>query len=155
MSKYSVLIASFFLLMLATVLYGDSDNQPKWNTTVIGSIFLSGGGAFGIGGAVGYRFTPRLELEGEVYTFSWYHYRDYSISGGLLCNFDTDHNKTVLYIVGSLSQIIGAADKGIYFMFGGGIKMPLTRNFKIRLDFRLYMIEEFPSRLSIGLMWSF
>ncbi len=155
MRKYRILITSLFLLMLATGLYGESDDQPKWNTTLFGSYFFGGRSAFGIGGALGYQFTHRLELEGEVYTFSWYHYRDYSISGGLLCNFDTDHNKTILYVVGALSQIIGAADKGIYFMFGGGLKIPLTRSFKIRLDFRLYMVEDFPSRLSTGLMWSF
>ena len=155
MRKYIVIITSLFMLLLATGLYGESDDQPKWNTTLFGSYFLGfGRGTFGIGGTVGYHFTPRQELEGEVNTILP-EARGYIVSEGVLYNFHTDHNKAVPYVVGGLGQIIGGGEIGFYFMFGAGLKMPLTRSFKIRLDFRLYMGEGFPSRLSTGLMWSF
>jgi len=151
MRKYALIVTFFFLLMAAG-LYGESDDQPKWNITMFGSYFLVGRTAFGIGGAVGYHFTPRLELEGEVYS----EHNIYGVSGGLLYNFNIKNNKTIPYVLVGFSQFRAGAGEVVQFlMFSAGIKMPLTRSFKIRLDFRLYLGEGLPMKLSTGLMWSF
>jgi len=107
--------------MLASGLYGESDDQPKWNTTLFGSYFKAGGSAFGIGGAVSYRFTPRLEIEGEVYTIFGDHI-DYGFSEGLICNFDTEHNKTIPYVLVGISQLKDEEAIIGNVMFGGAIK---------------------------------
>ena len=152
MRKYAVLITSLLLLLVPAGLYGESDDQPKWNTTLFGSYFLGGRTAFGIGGALGYRFTPRLELEGEVYSEP----NIYGVSGGLLYNFDIKNNNKIPYVLVGYSQFIAGAGEVVQFlMFSAGIKMPLTRSFKIRLDFRFYLAEDSTIRLSTGLMWSF
>ncbi len=152
MKKHVLLITSFFLLALAQGLYGESDDQPKCNITMFGSYFLVGRTAFGIAGAVGIRFTPRLELEGEVYIEP----NIYVLSGGLLYNFNIKNNKTIPYVQIGHSQFrAGAAEVMEFLIFSSGIKMPLTRSFKIRLDFRFYLGEGLPMRLSTGLMWSF
>jgi len=155
MKRYGLPITFLFLLLVATGLYGESDDQPKWNTTAIGSIFLSGGGAFGIGGAVGYSFTPRLELEGEIGTFPGVG-GVYIVSEGVLYNFDNGTKNAIHYVLGGFCQLISLGDITNALMFGGGLKMPLTRSFKIRLDLRLYLFDEgMFARLSTGLMWSF
>ena len=152
MKRYGVPITFLFLLFLATGLYGESDEQQKFNTTLFGSYFLGGRTAFGIGRALGYRFTPRLELEGEVYS----ELNIYGVSGGLLYNFNIKNNKTIPYVLVGFSQLrAGAGEVVQYLMLSGGLKMPLTRSFKIRLDFRLYLGEGLPMKLSTGLMWTF
>ena len=151
MRKYIVLITSLLMLLLATGLYGESDDQPKWNTTLFGSYFLGGRTAFGIGGALGYRFTPRLELEGEVYSEP----NIYGVSGGLLYNFDIKNNKIPYVLVGYSQFRAGAGEVVQFLMFSAGIKMPLTRSFKIRLAFRFYWGQDSTIRLSTGFMWSF
>lgn len=152
MRKYILLATFLLMIMLATILYGENDDQPKWNITLFGSYFLGGRTAFGIGGAVDYRLTPRLNLEGEVYSEP----NIYGVSGGLLYNFNIKNNKTIPYVLVGYSQFrAGAAEVVQFLMFSAGIKMSLTRSFKIRLDFRLYLGEGLPMRLSTGLMWSF
>ncbi len=143
--------------MLAMGLYAEEDDQPRWNTTLFGSYFLSGGGAFGIGGALGYRFTPRLEIEGEIDTIPGPgEGGDYLVSGGVLYNFDNGTKNSIRYVLGGFSQFIHPGGTTNALMFGGGLKMPLTRSFKIRLDLRLYLFDEgMFARLSTGLMWSF
>ncbi|MDH5715669.1 MAG: hypothetical protein OEZ30_08910, partial [Candidatus Aminicenantes bacterium] len=67
MKRYGVPITLLFLLTLTTGLYGESDDQPKWSTTIFGAFALSNDIYFGIGGTIGYSFISRLELEVEVY----------------------------------------------------------------------------------------
>ena len=143
------------MLFLASGLYGDSDDQPKWNTTLFGSYFFGGRSAFGIGGALGYQFTHRLELEGSVYTISG-EGGVYNVYEGLLYNFDKSSKNTILYVLGGFSQFISPGYTTCNPMFGGGLKMPLTRSFKIRIDFRIHLFDEgMLARLSTGFMWSF
>ncbi len=155
MRKYRILTTSLFLIMLVKGLYGESDDQPKWNTTLFGSYFLSAGDAFGIGGAVGYRFTPQLELEGEIGTFTSVG-GVYFVSEGVLYNFDSDNKNTTRYVLGGFCQFISLGDITYALMFGAGLKMPLTKSFKIRLDFHLHFFAEgMFARLCTGLMWTF
>ncbi len=141
--------------MLAMGLYAEENDQPKWNTTAIGSYVLSQGDAFGIGGAVGYSLTPRLELEGEIGTLPGVG-GVYFVSEGVLYNFDNGTKNAIHYVLGGFCQFISLGDITNALMFGGGLKMPLTRSFKIRLDLRLYLFDEgWLMRLSTGLMWSF
>jgi len=155
MNRYGVTITFLFLLFLAPGIYGESDDQPKWNTTLFGSYFLSQGDAFGIGGAVAYSFTPRLELEGEIGTLPGVG-GVYIVSEGVLYNFDSDNKNTTRYVLGGFCQLISLGDITNTLMFGGGIKMPLTRSFKIRLDLRLhFFVVGWFMRISTGLMWSF
>jgi len=150
-----VLISSLLMLLLAAGLYGENDDQPKWNTTLFGSYFLVRRGNFGIGGALGYRFTPRLELEGEIDTIPG-EGGVYIMSEGVLYNFDNGTKNTIRYVLGGFSQFISQGDITCALMFGGGLKMPLTRSFKIRLDLRLHLFDEgMFARLSTGLMWTF
>ena len=154
MRKYIVLITSLLLLLLSTGLYGQSDDQPKWNTTLYGSIFLPGP-EFGFGGAVGYLYSPRIELEGEIFTISLAHYL--SVSGGLLYNFIKKNSKTIPYVLGGVTLLnVYEGDKSILMMFGGGVKSYLTKSLKIRLDIRFYLSGEGSgSRFCMGFMWSF
>ncbi len=153
MRKYA-LIVTFFFLLLATGLYGESDDQPKWNATLFGSYFLDGRGNFGIGGTIGYSFISRLELEVEVYRIFW-EYKRHGLSGAVLYNFDGDKNKTVYYVLGGFSQLRGEWDIDNYLMFGGGIKKYIAKRLKIRFDIRLNMAENVWTKISVGLMWSF
>lgn len=154
MRKYVLLDTFLLLIMPATILYGESDGQPKWNTTLYGSIFLPGP-EFGIGGAVGYRYSPRIELEGEIFTISLAHYL--SVSGGLLYNFIKKNSKTIPYVLGGATLLnVYEGDRSILMMFGGGVKSYLTKSLKIRLDIRFYLSGEGSgSRFCMGLMWSF
>ncbi|MDH5714426.1 MAG: hypothetical protein OEZ30_02565 [Candidatus Aminicenantes bacterium] len=155
MKRYDVPITFLFLLILATGVYGDNDDQPECNITMFGSYFLVGRTAFGIGGAVGILFTPRLELEGEIYTIPA-EGGVYIVSEGVLYNFDNGTKNAIQYVVGGFSQFIVPEGTTIGLMFGGGLKMPLTRSFKIRLDFRIHLFDEgWLMRLSTGLMWTF
>ena len=155
MMKYRVLITAFFLLLLATGLYGKSDDQPKWNTTLFGAFTLNGGTHFSFGGVVGYRFTPRLELEGEIGTFPG-EGGAYFVSEGVLYNFDNGTKNAIHYVLGGFSQIISLGNITNTLMFGGGLKMPSPSSFKIRVDFRLFLMEGgILMRISTGLMWSF
>ena len=155
MRKYAVLITSLFLLLLATGLYAESNDQPKWNATLFGSYFKAGGSAFGIGGAVSCRFTPRLDIEGEVYTIFLDHIY-YGLSEGLICNFDTEHNKTVPYVLVGISQLTDEEVLIFNVMFGGGIKSDLTKSLKMKFDLRLHLCGDgIWWKFSTGLMWSF
>ena len=155
MKRYGVPITLLFLLMLATALYGENDDQPKWNTTLFGSYFLVERTALGIGGAVGYRFTPRLELEGEMYSI-FVEEMVYSVSEGVLYNFDNGTKNAIHYVLGGFSQIISLGNITNTLMFGGGLKMPSPRSFKIRVDFRLFLMEGgMLMRIYTGLMWTF
>ena len=154
MKRYGVPITLLFLLTLATGLYGESDDQPKWNTTLFGALFFDGTTEKGIGGAVSYRFLPRLELEGEVYTLFWRRTL-YGVSGGLLYNFNITLNKVCPYVLGGLSQIRGEG-VSTYIMFGGGVKIDLTKSLKMRFDLRFQLYEGgIWTKLSTGLMWTF
>ncbi|MDH5406329.1 MAG: hypothetical protein OEX80_07305 [Candidatus Aminicenantes bacterium] len=154
MKRYGVPITLLFLLTLATGLYGESDDQPKWNTTLFGALFFDGTTEKGIGGAVSYRFLPRLELEGEVYTLFWRRTL-YGVSGGLLYNFNIILNKVCPYVLGGLSQIRGEG-VSTYIMFGGGVKIDLAKSLKMRFDLRFQRYEGgIWTKLSTGLMWTF
>ena len=120
MKKYGVIVISFFLLLLASGLYGESDDQPRWNTTIFGVFALSDDIYFGIGGAVGYSFNAQLDVEVEVYSIFW-EYKRYGVSGVVLYNFEVDKNKTIYYVLGGFSQLRGEWDIDNYLMVGGGI----------------------------------
>jgi len=78
------------------------------------------------------------------------------VSEGVLYNFDNGTKNAIHYVLGGFCQLISLGDITNALMFGGGLKMPLTRSFKIRLDLRLYLFDEgMFARLSTGLMWSF
>ncbi len=135
-------------------LYAAEDDQPKLSITLFGSLIFDGTQS-GIGGAISYRFTPRLELEGEVYTIFWED-THYGFSQGLICNFHTEHNKIMPYALVGISQLRDTGEMIYNVMFGGGVKIPLTRSFKIRPEIRLHLYGEgIWTKLSIGLLWSF
>ena len=154
MKRYRVLLISLFLLLLATGLYGENDDQPKWSTTIFGAFALSNDIYFGIGGTIGYSFISRLELEVEVYSIFW-EYKRHGLSGAVLYNFDGDKNKTVYYVLGGFSQLRGEWDIDNYLMFGGGIKKYIAKRLKIRFDIRINMAENVWTKFYTGLMWSF
>ncbi|MDH5404942.1 MAG: hypothetical protein OEZ30_01275 [Candidatus Aminicenantes bacterium] len=158
MRKYRILITSFFLLLLATGLYGESDDQPKWNTTLFESFFLDGGGAFGIGGAVGYSFISQLELEGEVYYMFTGRHDYYGMSAAFISTFDIGSNHIFPYILGGVSLFGESWAEYTYLMWGGGMKwhMDIKKSYKIRFDSRFYLGEGgLWMKFSIGLMWTF
>ena len=141
------------MLFLATVLYGKSDDQPMWNITLFGAVLSNKTTELSIGGAVSCLLTPRLELEGDLYTFSYRHHRYYSSSGALLYNFDI--KKTTVYLLTGIS-VTKNYEASLSAMVGGGIKKDITKNFKLRLfDCRLHFGERVGFRLSTGFMWSF
>ena len=158
MKKHVLLITSLFLLALAQGLYGENDEQPKWNTTLFESFFLDGGGAFGIGGAVGYRFIPHLELEGEVYYMFTGRHDYYGMSAAFISTFDIGSKHIYPYILGGASKIQYIGFKYTYLMWGGGMKwhMDIKKSYKIRFDSRFYLGEGgLWMKFSIGLLWSF
>ena len=158
MKKYGVIVISFFLLFVAAGLYAESDDQPRWNTTLFESFFLDGGGAFGIGGAVGYSFTPKLELEGEVYYMFTGRHDYYGMSAAFLSTFDIGSKHIYPYILGGASKIQYIGFKYTYLMWGGGMKwhMDIKKSYKIRFDSRFYYGEGgLWMKFSIGLMWFF
>lgn len=146
-------ITFIFLLLVATGLYGESDDQPMWNITLFGAVLSNKTTAISIGGAVSCLLTPQLELEGELYTFSYRHRRYYSSSASLLYNFDIE--KTTIYLLTGIS-VTKNYEVSLNAMLGGGIKKDITKKFKIRLfDCRLHFGERVGFRLSSGFIWTF
>jgi len=147
--------------MLATGLYGDSDDQPRWNTTIFGALDFGGSNKFyGFGVAAGYSFTPRLELEGEVYHMISSYLRYTGLSAALLANYHIARYKVSPYILGGVS-IINWSGWGstTYLMWGGGVKRDITESLKIRFDLRFHIHldgeSDFWMKLFTGLMWTF
>lgn len=156
--KYAILIISPFLLVGATGLYGESDDQPNLNATLFGAFAFGDGVHCGIGGAVGYSFIPWLELEGELYIISTEDHMCYGVSGGLLCNTVLSGNKSFPYVlvgVSTLGAIGGRGDVDTFLMWGGGMKYALKRNLKVRFDLRWHHADDPWMRLTAGLMWTF
>lgn len=155
MKVYRVAILTIFLLVLATGLYGASERQGSWNTTLFGALLFDGGSAFDIGGAVGYNLTSRLELEGEG-SIAFSDPNSYIISAGVLYNFDVQTEKLSPYALGGLAYT-GVSGKGgdADVMLGGGIKYDIRKSFKIRFDLRFYLGDGTWTKLSTGLMWTF
>ena len=88
MRKYAVLITFFFLLLVTAGLYGETEHQPRCNVSLFGAIdFGSINKFYGFGGAAGYLFTPRIELEAEIYHMISTHLRYTGLSAALLGNY--------------------------------------------------------------------
>ena len=158
MRKHALLITSLFLLGLATVLNGQSDDQPRWNTTLFGVFAFGDGVHSGIGGALGYSFAPPLELEGEVYIISTEDRMCYGVSGVLLYNIVLSDNKSFTYLLGGFSMLGAIRGRGgpdAFLMLGGGFKFAIKENLKIRFDLRWHPAEDGWMRLTTGLMWTF
>ncbi len=159
MKKYGTPIITILLLMLATVLYGESDDQSKWNTTLFGSALACvsdyGGMYFGFGGAVGYNLTPWVGLEGEVSVTgaNAFAYRLYFFSGGVvLGNSDIKPGTLSPYLIGGAAFTFGGFTGG---MLGGGIKIRLKKEL-LRFDARFYFASGgILTKLYFGWMWSF
>lgn len=146
------------MLILATGLYGESDEQPRLDATLFWAFPLGDGVHHGFGGAVGYSFIPSLELEGEVYII--FDPSLYGVSGTLLCNIVISDNKSFPYILGVVSTLGAIAGRGgadTFFTLGGGMKVHIKKNNKIRFDFRYYLPPNGDGwiRLACGLMWTF
>ena len=155
MKRYGVPVITFFLLVLASGLYGESGSQPTWNTTLFGAIFFDGGSDFGVGGSVGFELTPRVELEWEG-SIAFSDPSRYIISAGVLYNFKVQHERLSPY------ALIGVGYTGVSgeggdadVMLGGGIKYDIKKSFKIRFDLRFYPGDDTWTKLSTGLMWTF
>lgn len=155
MKKYAVPIITLFLLVLATGLYGQSDDQPRFNLTLFGD-FLSAGKNFGgFGGALGYNLTSWVALEGEESLN--FPYSIFIISGGVvLSNSDFKQRKLSPYVLGGAAYVgISGEGGGSGGMLGGGIKIR-HKNELIRLDLRFYFFTGFIwKKFSIGWMWIF
>ncbi len=155
MKWYRVSIITIFLLVLATGLSEASERQGSLNTTLFGALLFDGGSSFGIGAAVGYNLTSRLELEGEG-SVAFSDPNSYIISAGVLYNFDVQHPKVSPYALGGIAYT-GVSGRGgnADVMLGGGIKYSIMKSFKIRFDLRLYLGDGTWTKLSTGLMWTF
>ena len=153
--NYGVPTITLFLLLLATELYGESVNQPRWNITMFGDIILAEEGYdLGIGGAMGYQLTHWVELEGEG---SLHLYRSYILSGEVVIGkSNVRQSKLSPYVLGGVA-FVGLIGEGIDTggMLGGGIKIQHKEGL-IRFDLRLYFLSGYiVNKLSIGLMWTF
>lgn len=155
MKRYVLPIITLFLLLMATGLYGESGNQPKWNTTLFGAILFNDGSDLALGGAVGYNITPKLELEWEG-SIAFSDPTPYIISLGILYNFDVQHEKLSPYALGGIAYT-GLSGRGgdADVMLGGGIKYDIKKSFKLRFDLRFYPGDGTWTKLSTGLMWTF
>lgn len=157
--RYRVPITFLFLLMLATVLYGENDNQPKWNATISGAILSTGVISLGFGGAVGYNLTPWVELEGEMSVIgtNGFAYRLCILSAGvILGKSNAKQRKVSPYLPGGAACTRGYDIRGFTSgMLGGGIKIRLKKEL-IRIDLRLYFSSwDIWQKLSFGWMWTF
>ena len=156
--KYAIPIISLCLLVLATVLHAENDDQPRWDATLLWHMGLGDGTHHGFGGAAGYSFDSRVELEGEFYLLSGEAALLYGVSGALLFNFEILNN--TYYILGGVSTLGAFAHRGgagMFLMLGGGMKLAIQKekNYRIRFDLRWHTAEVGWMRVSIGLMWLF
>ena len=159
MKRYGVPITLLFLLTLATGLYGENDDQPKWNTTLFGSALACvsdyGGMYFGLGGAVGYNITPWVGLEGEVSVTgaNGFAHGFYIFSGGVvLGNSDIKPGTLSPYLIGGAAFTFGGFTSG---MLGGGIKIGLKKEL-LRFDARFYFASGgIITKLFFGWTWTF
>lgn len=161
--RYRIPITFLFLLTLATVLYGENDDQPKWNATLFGSALACvsdyGGMYFGFGGAVGYNLTSKVGFEGEgsVTGANAFAYRLYIFSGGVvLGNSDIKPGTLSPYLIGGAAFTTGYDISGFTSgMLGGGIKIRLKEEL-LRFDIRFYFASGgILTKLYFGWMWSF
>ncbi len=128
--RYKVAIISLFLLVIATGLHAESDDQAKWDTTLFWHIGLGDGSHHGFGGAAGYSFNSPVELEGEFYLMSGEVGMLYGVSGALLYNFQIQNNKLCPYILGGFSVLGAISDRGgadMFLMLGGGDEISDTK----------------------------
>ena len=156
--KFAIPILSLFLLVLAAGVYGENDDQPKWDTTLFWHMGLGDGTHHGFGGALGYSFDSPVELEGEFYIMSAEAGLLYGVSGALLFNVEILNN--TYYILGGVSTLGAFADRGgadMFLMLGGGMKLAIQKekNYRIRFDLRWHSAEDGWMRVSIGFMWLF
>ena len=160
MKKFVLLLISLFLLVLPSVLYGDNEHQPRYNLSLFGAIdFGNINKYYGFGGAAGYLFTPRIELEAEVYHMISTHLRYTGLSAALLANYRIERYKLCPYILGGATILQWNGGSLTYLMWGGGIRRDITRSLKLRFDLRFHAHlngeTDFWMKFSTGLMWSF
>lgn len=157
--NYIVPITSLLLILLSTGLYGENDEQPRWNTTLFGSALACvsdyGGIYFGFGGAVGYNLNSKVGLEGEVSVTgaNVFAHGFYIFSGGVvLGNSETKPGTLSPYLMGGAAFTFGGFMGG---MLGGGIKIRLKKEL-LRFDARFYFASGgIITKLFFGWMWTF
>ncbi|MDH5406330.1 MAG: hypothetical protein OEX80_07310 [Candidatus Aminicenantes bacterium] len=156
MKKYGLPIITIFLVVLATGLYGETGQQPRWNISLSGDIILPEEVFdLGIDIAVGYNLTRLVGLEGDL-NINFIH-GVYFLSGGVVLG-NSAVKKRILspYVLGGLvCGGISGEGGGSGGMLGGGIKI-LHKESMVRFDLRFYF---FPGviwkKLSIGYIWTF
>lgn len=153
--NYIVPITSLLLILLSTGLYGENDEQPRWNANMFATIYLPWP-LWGIGGSVGYNLTPNVGLEGEGNLILIPFLPNLFSGGVVIASSDFTQKKLCPYVVGGIA-LVPFESLNIGGMLGGGIKMQYKKERFIQIDIRFYFFRyggKF-AKFSVGKIWTF